>query len=78
MKATVDSGGRILVPKALRDAIGLAPGSEVDVSAYGAGIQITPGGRTATLIEKHGRLVATGDMVVTDDMMYALIDAGRR
>ena len=78
MRAVIDSGGRVLVPKALRDAFGLLPGSEVDLSAYGAGIQITPGGRTARLVRKSGRLVSTSDTVVTDDMMYALIDAGRR
>jgi len=78
MEATIDSGGRLLLPKALRDALGLLPGTKVDVSAYGTGVQITPGGRTARLVRKGGRLVASGDTVVTDDMMYSLIDAGRR
>ncbi|MCL2317352.1 MAG: AbrB/MazE/SpoVT family DNA-binding domain-containing protein [Actinomycetia bacterium] len=78
MKAVIDSGGRILIPKALRDSLGLLPGSEVDISAYGPGLQVTPGGRTARLVEKDGYLVATGDTVITDEIMYALIDAGRR
>jgi AbrB family looped-hinge helix DNA binding protein len=79
MEATIDSGGRILLPKSLRDALGLAPGSTVDVSAYGAGVQITPGGRTASLHRTtDGRLVAVSETVVTDDDMFALIDSGRR
>lgn len=79
MEATIDSGGRILLPKSLRDALGLAPGSKVDVSAYGAGVQITPGGRTARLQRNaEGRLIAVSDAVVTDEEMFALIDAGRR
>lgn len=41
MEATIDSGGRLLLPKALRDALGLAPGSTVDVSRYGSGLHIT-------------------------------------
>lgn len=28
--------------------------------------------------EADGRLVARGDAVVTDELMYALIDSGRR
>ena len=79
MKATIDSGGRLLLPKALRDALGLAPGSTVDVSAYGAGLQITPGGRSARLErDGEGRLVAISDTVVTDDAVFSLIDGGRR
>ena len=79
MKATIDSGGRLLLPKALRDALGLTPGSTVDISPYGSGVQITPGGRTARLErDADGRLVATSDTVVTDEDMFALIDAGRR
>jgi AbrB family looped-hinge helix DNA binding protein len=79
MEAVIDSGGRILLPKHLRDALGLTPGSTVDISAYGAGIQVTAGGRTARLErDDDGRLVAHSDTTVSDDMMYALIDSGRR
>jgi AbrB family looped-hinge helix DNA binding protein len=78
VEATVDSVGRIVVPKALRDALGLAPGTSVDVSLYGAGLQIIPTGRTARLREMDGSLVAESDTVVTDDDVFALIDAGRR
>lgn len=78
MEATIDSAGRLLLPKALRDALGLAPGSTVDVAAYGSGVQITPGGRTATIHQEGGRLVSRGENVVTDELMFALIDAGRR
>lgn len=79
MKATIDSGGRILLPKALREALGLTPGSTVDISVYGGGVQVTPGGRTARLErDDDGRLVATSDTVVTDDDLFALIDSGRR
>ena len=80
MKATIDSAGRVLLPKSLRDALGLAAGSTVDISPYGGGLQITPGGRTARLErDADGRLVvAKGGTVVGDDVVFALIDAGRR
>ncbi|MBJ7481924.1 MULTISPECIES: AbrB/MazE/SpoVT family DNA-binding domain-containing protein [Mycobacteriales] len=79
MEAVIDSGGRIVLPKQLRDALGLTPGSRVDVSAYGGGLQITPGGRTARVErDANGRLVARADTEVSDEMMFALIDSGRR
>ena len=79
MEVTIDAAGRLLLPKAVRDSLGLAPGTIVDVSVYGAGAQITPGGRTARLQQdEDGRLVAVSETPVTDDDMFALIDAGRR
>ncbi len=78
MKAKVDSVGRIVVPKPLRDAVGLTPGSVVDVSRYGSGLQVTPAGRVASLVEEDGVLVATGDTTITDQDVFGLIDSGRR
>jgi AbrB family looped-hinge helix DNA binding protein len=78
MKTSIDSVGRIVVPKALRDALGLIPGSTVDISRYGAGLQLIPTGRTARLVDEAGVLVATGDTKIDDDDIFALIDAGRR
>ncbi|MCC7128423.1 MAG: AbrB/MazE/SpoVT family DNA-binding domain-containing protein [Microbacteriaceae bacterium] len=79
MEATIDSGGRLLLPKSIRDSLGLVPGSKVDVSPYGDGVQITPGGRTARLErDAGGRLVSISEAVVTDEQMFALIDSGRR
>ncbi len=78
MKAVVDSVGRIVVPKPLRDALGLTPGTTVDVSRYGEGLHVVAGSRTARIVEEDGRLVATGEGEIDDEMVFALIDAGRR
>jgi AbrB family looped-hinge helix DNA binding protein len=78
MEATVDSVGRIVVPKQLRDELGLKAGSIVDISRYGAGLQVLPAGRTARLVDEDGVLVATGETTIDDRDVFALIDAGRR
>ncbi|MCI2266971.1 AbrB/MazE/SpoVT family DNA-binding domain-containing protein [Sediminivirga luteola] len=75
----IDSRGRLLLPKSIRDSLGLVPGSTVDVSSCGSGVQITPGGRTARLErDAGGRLASRAETMVTDEHMFALIDAGRR
>jgi len=74
----MDSAGRVVVPKPLRDALGLTAGSTVDISRYGAGLQLVPTGRTARLVDESGVLVATGQTAVDDDVVFGLIDSGRR
>ena len=78
VEAKLDSVGRIVVPKPLRDALGLVPGSTVDISRYGGGLTVIPTGRTARLVDEDGVLVATGDVVIDDDAVFGLIDSGRR
>jgi AbrB family looped-hinge helix DNA binding protein len=77
MEATIDSVGRIVVPKPLRDALGLSPGTTVDITRYGAGLQLVPTGRTARLVDESGVLVAAGDTAIDDDVVLGLLDAGR-
>ncbi len=78
MKTTIDGAGRLVVPKVLRDRLGLVPGSTVDVSPYGAGLQLIAVGRTARVRKVGGSLVAASDTVITDEDVFALLDADRR
>lgn len=78
MEAVIDQAGRVVLPKPIRDALGLLPGTRVDITAYGAGAQLMPAGRTARLVEEDGVLVAAGDTPVNDDVVFALIDSGRK
>jgi len=74
----MDAVGRVVVPKALRDALGLQPGSEVEISRYGAGLQLIPAGRTAQVVLEGGVPVATGDTRIDDETVFGLLDAERR
>ena len=50
----------------------------MDLSRYGAGLQLVPAGRTARLKEVEGALVAESETPVTDDIVFGLLDSGRR
>jgi AbrB family looped-hinge helix DNA binding protein len=78
MEAVIDQAGRVVLPKPIRAALGLLPGTRVDISAYGAGAQLVPAGRTVRLVEEDGVLVAAGETPVNDEVVFALIDSGRK
>lgn len=78
METTVDAAGRIVIPKSLREELGLSPGSTVDISRYGFGLQIVPGGRSGHLEVVDGRLVLTGEGEIDNADVLRLLDAGRR
>ena len=67
-----------MVPKPLRDALGLQPGSEVEISRHGAGLQLLPAGRIAHVVLDEGIPVATGTTEIDDEVVFGLLDAGRR
>ena len=77
MKTTIDSAGRLVIPKALRDQLGLVAGA-VEVVADGAALRveaIAEGG----LEDRDGRLViASSGTVLTDAMVRDAMEAGRR
>lgn len=77
MKTTIDGAGRLVVPKVLRDRLGLTPGSTVDISQYGAGLQLVAVGRTARVRTVRGALIAESETVITDEDVFALLDADR-
>jgi AbrB family looped-hinge helix DNA binding protein len=77
MRATIDKAGRLVIPKQLRDRLGLTPG-EVEVTADGAGLRVLP--IAGDSLEEHdGRLVipASGTPI-TDELVQTLRDADQR
>ena len=80
MTITIDGAGRVVIPKAIREALGLSAGVPLIVTSDGVGVRIEPETRGGTVVEVDGRLTvisATG-RAVTDREVREAIDAGRR
>lgn len=77
MRTTIDKAGRLVIPKQLRDWLGLHPGV-VEVVADGAALRVEPV-TGEDLDERGGRLVipATG-AGIDDEAVRALRHADRR
>jgi len=77
MRTTIDRAGRLVIPRSLRNRIGLAGGGEVEITLDGAAIRIEPVPGTE-LREDGGLLVipATGTPI-GNTLVLELIDADR-
>jgi AbrB family looped-hinge helix DNA binding protein len=77
MKATIDSAGRLVIPKVLRDRLGLRQG-EVDVEADGADLRVRPLADDALAEEDGWLVVPASGQQLTDEDVRALRDADQR
>ena len=77
MRSTIDRAGRLVIPKPLRDSIGLVPG-EVEITVDGAGLHIAP--LADDRLEEEGGLlvIPVADVTVSDDLVRTLRDADQR
>ena len=69
MKSSIDKAGRLVIPKQLRDEVGLAAGTSVELSIDGAGIRVESVSGTG-FVEQDGFLVipAAGRRMTDDDV----------
>jgi AbrB family looped-hinge helix DNA binding protein len=77
MRATIDRAGRLVIPKALRDSLGLVPG-EVEVTPDGAGLHIEPLANDALEDEDGLLVIPAADVTIGDDLVRMLRDADQR
>jgi AbrB family looped-hinge helix DNA binding protein len=63
MKIRIDSAGRIIVPKKVRERLGLKQNSELQLEENADGITLTPVRQESAWVrDKHGWLVFTGTL----------------
>ena len=60
MIVTIDTAGRLVVPKPLREQFNLTPGCELEIEAMADGITLRRADVEPTLVRKQGILVHHG------------------
>jgi AbrB family looped-hinge helix DNA binding protein len=81
MQATIDAGGRVVVPKEVRERLGLRPGSRVELTEVEGHLEISPAATPARLVDHDGVLVAVTDTdlpVLTAEQVRDAVEATRR
>ncbi len=81
-RARISSKGQLVLPKAVRDAFGLGPGSEVDIESVGDTIVLKPIARKErkrySIDEVAGILKYDGPPVTLEDMERGIEEEARR
>ena len=81
MKTTIDSAGRIVVPKAIREELALYGGQELDVTARDGRLEIKVPPTPMRLEERGGVMVAVTDvplLPLTQDLVRETLERIRR
>ena len=81
MQSSIDTAGRLVIPKAIRDRLGLTGGQLVEIRERDGTIEIQPAPTPMTLVDTDGSPVAVPDAELprlTDDMVRATLERTRR
>jgi AbrB family looped-hinge helix DNA binding protein len=81
MRTTIDPAGRIVIPKALRERLGLAAGEPLDVRERDGRLEIEPEPTPMTLVKRKGGLVAVPRRplpALSDEIVRETLERSRR
>ena len=72
MLTTIDKFGRILIPKKVREHLGIKPASALNIKDDGKRIIIEPVSEEEPIVEKDGLLIFTGKVLSNLDQELEL------
>lgn len=81
MRTAIDSAGRVVIPKELRDRLGLSHGRPVDIRERDGRIEIEPAITAMNLVSRPGGCVAVPEQELpplTDEMVRDALERVRR
>jgi AbrB family looped-hinge helix DNA binding protein len=82
MRTAIDSAGRVVIPKALREALGLTAGQPLEIAERDGRLEIVPAATPMRLVDEDGdgvAAVADADMpVLTAEMVRDTLEHTRR
>lgn len=78
MHVTIDKAGRIVVPKAMREELGLTPEQPLEIEVVDDHIEISNPAGSARLVEgPYGPVIATTGRTITSDEIRRILEATR-
>ena len=79
MRTTIDAAGRLVVPKLLRDQLGLAAGTELELEAVDGRLEVVVPSRVHAEDGPYGvRFAADGEDRLSAGQVRELLERGRR
>ncbi len=81
MRSTIDSAGRVVIPKRLRDRLGLEHGESVEIHERDGRIEIDPVPTAMSLVRRAGGSVAVPEEKLpplTDEVVRETLERVRR
>jgi AbrB family looped-hinge helix DNA binding protein len=81
MRVSVDAAGRLVIPKDLRERLGIRRGRALEIRERDGRIEIEPAPTAMTLVRRGGALVAVpGEKLppLTDEVVRDTLDRTRR
>lgn len=79
MSSTIDAGGRVVIPKRLRERLGLIAGARVEITERDGVVEITPAVTPMRLGHDEPVAIADRDMPsLTAEIVREVVDTTRR
>jgi AbrB family looped-hinge helix DNA binding protein len=78
MHVTIDSAGRVVVPKPVRSELGLTPGTQLEIEVVDDHIELyAPQAKPVLVQGPHGPVIAGTGMQNTPELIRATLEAVR-